>query len=49
VLPEIGTTLSRAADKRAIKAAIEAGINVPGAKLVTDKNTKVDPIVKTNF
>ena len=39
VLPEIGTTLSRAADKRAIKAAIEAGIDVPGAKLVVDKTT----------
>ena len=39
VLPEIGTTLSRSADKRAIKAAIESGIDVLGAKLVTDKTT----------
>ena len=39
VLPEIGTTVSRAADKRAIKAAIESGTDVPGAKLITDKTT----------
>ena len=39
VLPEVGTTLSRDADKRAIKAAIESGVEVPGAKLVTDKTT----------
>jgi hypothetical protein len=26
-------------DKVAIKAAIEAGIDVPGAKLITDKTT----------
>lgn len=39
VLPEVGTSLSRTADKRAIKAAIESGIEVPGAKLITDKTT----------
>ena len=37
VLGEIRSTLS--ADKRAIKAAIEAGIEIPGAELVTGKTT----------
>jgi len=40
-LPEIGNTLSRAADKRAIKAAIEVGIEIPGATLVTGKTALV--------
>jgi hypothetical protein len=40
-VPEVVAALSRATDKRAIKAAIEAGIDVPGAKLITDKTTLV--------
>jgi hypothetical protein len=39
VLPEIASNLSRAADKRAIKAAIEAGIEIPGVKLITGKTS----------
>ena len=35
VLAEIVSTVSRTADKRAIKE----GIEVPGAKLITDKTT----------
>jgi Siphovirus Gp157 len=37
VLGEMVTTLS--ADKRAIKAAIEGSVEIPGAKLITDKTT----------
>ena len=39
VLPQLGSSVSHAADKRAIKAAIESGVEVPGAKLITDKTT----------
>jgi hypothetical protein len=35
----IVSTISRVADKRAIKVAIEAGVEVPGAALITGKTT----------
>jgi hypothetical protein len=37
VLGELGGALSRVPDRRAIEAAIEAGIEVPGATLITAK------------
>jgi hypothetical protein len=39
VRAEIARTLSRVADKRAIRQAIEMGIEVPGAELITGKTT----------
>ena len=39
VTAEIAGTLSRVADKRAIRQAIDAGIEVPGAELITGKTT----------
>ena len=39
VLPEITRSLAVTVDKVAVKAAIEAGGEVTGAKLVTDKTT----------
>ena len=39
VTAEIAGTLSRVADKRAIRHAIEVGIEVPGAELITGKTT----------
>ena len=39
VSAETEGTLSRAVDKRAIKAAIETGIEVPGATLIAGKTT----------
>ena len=33
------STISHVADKRSIKVAIEAGVEVSGAKLITDKTT----------
>lgn len=33
------STVSRVADKRSIKAAIGAGVDVPGVELVTGKTT----------
>jgi hypothetical protein len=39
VLAVTTNDLSVTVDKVAIKAAIEAGIDVPGAKLITDKTT----------
>ena len=39
VLAATTNDLSVTVDKVAIKAAIEAGLDVPGAKLITDKTT----------
>ena len=39
VLPEITRSLAVTVDKVAVKAAIEAGVEVTGAKLLTDKTT----------
>jgi hypothetical protein len=39
VTAQIQRTTSYVADKRMIKSAIEAGLNVPGAKLADDKTT----------
>ena len=39
VLPEITGSLAVTVDKVAVKAAIDAGVAVPGAKLITDKTT----------
>ena len=39
VLPEITNSLAVTVDKVAVKAAIEAGVEVAGAKLITDKTT----------
>jgi len=39
VLPEITRSLAVTVDKGAVKASIEAGVAVPGAKLITDKTT----------
>ncbi len=39
VLRELGSTITVAVDKRAVKAAIESGEDVPGAKLITDKTS----------
>jgi hypothetical protein len=36
---EIASTLSRVADKRAIRQAMEVGIEVPGAELIAGKTT----------
>jgi hypothetical protein len=36
---ELDNDLSVTVDRVAIKAAIEAGIDVPGANLITDKTT----------
>ena len=39
-MPQLLTTTCKLdVDKRAVKAAIEAGVPVPGAKLITDKTT----------
>jgi hypothetical protein len=39
VLPEITHSLALTVDNVAVKAAIEAGVEVAGAKLITDKTT----------
>jgi hypothetical protein len=39
VLAATSNDLSVSVDKVAIKAAIQAGSDVPGAKLITDKTT----------
>ena len=41
VAPEVASTLKIEVDKRAVKATIDAGEAVAGAKLVTDKTTLV--------
>jgi hypothetical protein len=39
VAPEVASSLKLEVDKRAVKATIDAGEVVPGAKLITDKTT----------
>jgi hypothetical protein len=41
VMPGLQRVVNLQPDKRAIKAAIEAGVEVPGARLITDKTTVV--------